>query len=603
MGKAEVYCDNETLKQFILDAKPSKNGLYLHETVMIFYAQIGKLKTPSPVFASIFYYQFGVLYPNLLLESLIDRGFIRVCAKEEIVQYAETSELRKLMALKNLKCKGRSSRRNMQDIIAENYTPKEIHGALGHLYHVPTTLGEEELQGKGDVLQSRYKGWGLSKGYANENYLRPDKITISEPGGQVQELHIDKSRGTFSLLSGKDLPMEIVSRSYQFPETSKLKVFVDGKILCEAIVDEIHFAKNVHKILLCQQREKGATDCVCYDYLAGLKLFKEKVPTRPNSMPEDQSQYSRMIDSMDDILEGDAINYFVSVNNPLAYYIVTESLKENVVVEKINNFLPGDDSLNYKISVKLNDSYARNIIMYMAINRMLVPPSVKGVPLNTIMDFLRKQSPHKAHTVLMENEIAPYEHEQGVMEEIKKRGSSEWEDVFKTFAEIYPKRVFLFNCLEYYCPEHKYSRDANWMIVKENYAHWHDQFKNMFTNLMIEGIVEPRWVNEFTLYLTALKYYPDAVYQYRDDWLGRQSLDIFIPSINTAIEYQGRQHYEPVDFFSGEEGFERQKQLDQQKRILCKQNEVRLIEWPYTLDVTAPNFTHVLEKTESATKD
>ena len=141
------------------------------------------------------------------------------------------------------------------------------------------------------------------------------------------------------------------------------------------------------------------------------------------------------------------------------------------------------------------------------------------------------------------------------------------------------------------------------MIVKENYAHWHDQFKNMFTNLMIEGIVEPRWVNEFTLYLTALKYYPDAVYQYRDDWLGRQSLDIFIPSINTAIEYQGRQHYEPVDFFSGEEGFERQKQLDQQKRILCKQNEVRLIEWPYTLDVTAPNFTHVLEKTESATKD
>ena len=58
--------------------------------------------------------------------------------------------------------------------------------------------------------------------------------------------------------------------------------------------------------------------------------------------------------------------------------------------------------------------------MYMAINRMLVPPSVKGVPLNTIMDFLRKQSPHKAHTVLMENEIAPYEHEQGVMEEIKK---------------------------------------------------------------------------------------------------------------------------------------------------------------------------------------
>lgn len=28
--------------------------------------------------------------------------------------------------------------------------------------------------------------------------------------------------------------------------------------------------------------------------------------------------------------------------------------------------------------------------------------------------------------------------------------------------------------------------------------------------------------------------YPDALYQYRPDWLGRQSLDIFVPSLNTA---------------------------------------------------------------------
>ena len=78
-------------------------------------------------------------------------------------------------------------------------------------------------------------------------------------------------------------------------------------------------------------------------------------------------------------------------------------------------------------------------------------------------------------------------------------------------------------------------------------------------------------------------------YQYRPEWLGRQSLDIYIPSIRTAVEYQGIQHYSPVDFFGGEDALLQRKELDEQKRTLCEENGVRLIEWPYDVQPTDSN--------------
>lgn len=50
------------------------------------------------------------------------------------------------------------------------------------------------------------------------------------------------------------------------------------------------------------------------------------------------------------------------------------------------------------------------------------------------------------------------------------------------------------------------------------------------------------------------------------------------------IEVQGRQHYEPVDFFGGIETFLRQIEYDQRKRIFCKNEDIKLIEIPYWED-------------------
>ena len=125
-------------------------------------------------------------------------------------------------------------------------------------------------------------------------------------------------------------------------------------------------------------------------------------------------------------------------------------------------------------------------------------------------------------------------------------------------------------------------------------TNWRLERTKIRTKLTADGVIRPKWKHELSLFHSVRKRYPDTLYQYRPEWLGRQSLDLYIPSLETGIEYQGIQHYRCVDFFGGEEALAARKDLDQQKKQLCLENHVRLIEWPYTMDPTENNVKKVL---------
>ena len=63
----------------------------------------------------------------------------------------------------------------------------------------------------------------------------------------------------------------------------------------------------------------------------------------------------------------------------------------------------------------------------------------------------------------------------------------------------------------------------------------------------------------------------------RFDWLGRQSLDFYLPKYNVVIECQGIQHFEPLDYFGGKEEFEKRKMLDSTKSEKCMENGIEII--------------------------
>ena len=52
------------------------------------------------------------------------------------------------------------------------------------------------------------------------------------------------------------------------------------------------------------------------------------------------------------------------------------------------------------------------------------------------------------------------------------------------------------------------------------------------------------------------------------------------------IDYDGKQHFEPIVFFGGIEGFEKTKLHDEIKNTYCKTNNIPLLRLPYTLSLS-----------------
>ena len=61
-------------------------------------------------------------------------------------------------------------------------------------------------------------------------------------------------------------------------------------------------------------------------------------------------------------------------------------------------------------------------------------------------------------------------------------------------------------------------------------------------------------------------------------WLGKQHVDIWFPKHKIGVEYQGLQHDKPIDFFGGEKAFKKNKERDERKKKLFKENKSTLIE-------------------------
>ena len=110
-------------------------------------------------------------------------------------------------------------------------------------------------------------------------------------------------------------------------------------------------------------------------------------------------------------------------------------------------------------------------------------------------------------------------------------------------------------------------------------------------------IKQTLWVSEYKLFHYIKFWYPDTIFQYKADWLGEQSIDIFIPSLDIGIEYQGQQHYEPSDYFGGEEHFNEVIQHDRKKRLLCEEHDVLLYYWPFNKNIKFTAVSSFLNKT------
>jgi hypothetical protein len=118
-------------------------------------------------------------------------------------------------------------------------------------------------------------------------------------------------------------------------------------------------------------------------------------------------------------------------------------------------------------------------------------------------------------------------------------------------------------------------------VINDYHRNLNAKANEIYEYLIAEGLSNPRWKSEQKAYAIVRSHYEDAKFQYQPDFLFGQRIDIFIPSLNIAIEYQGKQHYSPVDFFGGQDGQRRNAARDMRKLRRCRAHGIEIIYWDY----------------------
>lgn len=78
--------------------------------------------------------------------------------------------------------------------------------------------------------------------------------------------------------------------------------------------------------------------------------------------------------------------------------------------------------------------------------------------------------------------------------------------------------------------------------------------------------------------------------EYTFEDLPRKRFDFYLPDLNVCIEFDGVQHFKPVEYWGGEETFLKIRKRDEGKNKYCLNNNIKLYRIPYN---KLNNITHL----------
>lgn len=106
------------------------------------------------------------------------------------------------------------------------------------------------------------------------------------------------------------------------------------------------------------------------------------------------------------------------------------------------------------------------------------------------------------------------------------------------------------------------------------------------------------WVSETLMYQIIACIFPDLeiIRHHMPYWLEGLELDIYIPSLQLGIEYQGQQHYKPISIWGGKVALLALQERDERKRKLCKALEITLMEVDFTEPLTSEHIRNRLNE-------
>lgn len=72
--------------------------------------------------------------------------------------------------------------------------------------------------------------------------------------------------------------------------------------------------------------------------------------------------------------------------------------------------------------------------------------------------------------------------------------------------------------------------------------------------------------------------------------------DFYLPEYNMCIEFDGIQHFKPIERFGGIDGFKKTKQNDKTKNIYCDKNNIKLLRIKYNENIFEKIISKLYDK-------
>ncbi len=126
-----------------------------------------------------------------------------------------------------------------------------------------------------------------------------------------------------------------------------------------------------------------------------------------------------------------------------------------------------------------------------------------------------------------------------------------------------------------------------------------EQIKMITENLDVFKVI---WKSEYELYelLKGIlsEYNTEVIFHYYPKFLKGLELDLYFnyKRKKIGIEYQGKQHFEPIIYFGGEKSFIKTQERDKRKKDLCEKNNVHLIYYNYNEKISESVLRKKIEK-------
>lgn len=293
-------------------------------------------------------------------------------------------------------------------------------------------------------------------------------------------------------------------------------------------------------------------------------------------------------------------------------WILYEYLKDKAEVNILENEFSDDKSINYCFLIEREKREILDFVDYVILHssdQSSYEYNIYEHPISTICIKLlkKKENADKIINAIRKEKILEFEtkeKENYIIDKIERLSTIVYKFDYSVIPPSYYEEIIIELKNKYQVDDFglflilliKYGEDIAFGLNERNHdtKQNKEKFEKLYDELMIRSNYKTiKWYSEYNLYLLIKTYFNDAIFQYKFEELGEQRIDIFVPSLNIAFEYQGEQHY-VSGIFGDEVDFEHSKWLDERKRKICKANNIHLIEWHFETIINKIELDYVL---------